>query len=552
MRRELPPGVDPPEGQHGNGPMPGRLELPLLDRAGDCPADRAALPHSLVAHLGEAHDPSASRGQPPGVGVAPQDLRGPVLEAPGPTRLESDPVEQPPDGAGREAQDRRGNRPATKRPGPARARRPLGFVLRRFVATLLPIVALVSGSVLGLAKLGVDLPPPLSTPKISTGLDDMGRRAKQMKESIGGRLESLFRKQPEETHEEPRKVVVTSPKVMDVTVTQRLVCQIHSRQHINVCALDSGYLEEIKIQEGQAVKKGDLMFRLKPVLYETKYKAEDAEARLAELEYQNTYSLFKGKQVPVVSRNEVLLYAARKDRAKAKAELAKAELDFTEVRAPFDGIVDRQYAQLGSLIKEGEVLTTLSDNRVMWVYFNVTEAQYLEFMAGRDPRTTSWKPSPKDDTQIELELANHTIFVDDKKRPQHPALVTVEGQFNNQTGTIPFRADFPNPDGVLRHGQTGTILIHRTLKNALVIPQRATFDLLDKRYVWVVDKNDVVHQRLITTEHELEDIFVIKSGLDESDKIVLEGVRQVEEGGKVEYEFRKPEEVLKNQKFHAE
>jgi membrane fusion protein (multidrug efflux system) len=130
--------------------------------------------------------------------------------------------------------------------------------------------------------------------------------------------------------------------------------------------------------------------------------------------------------------------------------------------------------------------------------------------------------------------------------------VTVEGQFNNQTGNIPFRADFKNPDGLLRHGQTGTILIHRTIKNALVIPQRATFEILDKRYVWVVGANDVAQQRLITTTHELEDIFVIDSGLGAKDKFVLDGVRQAEEGGKVEYEFRKPEEALKNLKFHAE
>ena len=90
------------------------------------------------------------------------------------------------------------------------------------------------------------------------------------------------------------------------------------------------------------------------------------------------------------------------------------------------------------------------------------------------------------------------------------------------------------------------------MKNALLIPQRATFEILDKRYVWVVGEDDVAHQTLITIKHELEDIFVIDSGLNVRDKIVLEGVREVEEGGKVEYEFRKPEEALKNQKFHAE
>ena len=167
---------------------------------------------------------------------------------------------------------------------------------------------------------------------------------------------------------------------MDVTITQPYVCQIHSQRHIDVCALESGYLQEISVREGQAVKKGDLMFRILPVLYKAKLDAELAEARLAELEYNNTESLFKRKAV--VSQNEVLLFKAKLDRAKAKADLAQAEFNFTEVRAPFDGIVDRQHEQLGSLIKEGDILTTLSDNSVMWVYFNVPEADYLEYMAG--------------------------------------------------------------------------------------------------------------------------------------------------------------------------
>jgi membrane fusion protein (multidrug efflux system) len=152
----------------------------------------------------------------------------------------------------------------------------------------------------------------------------------------------------------------------------------------------------------------------------------------------------------------------------------------------------------------------------------------------------------EEEDRIELLLA------DGKKFPQPGKIGAIEGQFNNETGNIPFRADFENPKGLLRHGQTGNILIHRQLHDAIVIPQRTTFEILDKRYVWVVGEDDVAHQRLITIKHELEDVFVINSGLDVRDKIVLEGVRQVEEGGKVKYEFRKPEEALKNQKFHAE
>jgi membrane fusion protein (multidrug efflux system) len=334
---------------------------------------------------------------------------------------------------------------------------------------------------------------------------------------------------------EHHKIVVTSPKVKDVIITQQYVCQIHSQRHIKVCALQDGYLEEILVKEGQAVKKGDVMFRILPTLYQAKYDAELAEAQLAQIELDNTKKLFEKK---VVSIQDVALHQAKLAKAQAKAKLAGAELNFTNVRAPFDGIVDRLHEQLGSLIKERDILTTLSDNSVMWVYFNVREARYLEYMADLNQH--------KQDDRIELVLADGSKF------PQTGKIGAIEADFNNETGNIPFRADYPNPDNLLRHGQTGTVLIHRTLKDAIVIPQRATFDILDKQYVYVVGEDHVAHQRLITIQNELEDTFVIKSGLDVKDKIVLEGVREVHDGDKVEYEFRKPEEALANQKYHAE
>ena len=341
----------------------------------------------------------------------------------------------------------------------------------------------------------------------------------------------------EESHEEHHKIVVTSPKAKDVVVTQQYVCQIHSQRHIELKALQEGYLEQISLKEGQAVKEGDVMFKIGPVLYKAKLDAELAAVQLAQLEFNSTKRLFEDK---VVSQNEVALFQAKLAKAQAKAKLAQAELNFTTVRAPFDGIIDRLHEQQGSLIKEGDILTTLSDNSVMWVYFNVPEARYLEYMAGR------LRSAISKESQIELVLA------DGNKFPQVGKIGTIQAKFNNETGNIPFRADFPNPDRLLRHGQTGNVLIHRTLKNAIVIPQRATFEILDKRYVYVVGKDDVVHQREIVVQHEMDDIFVIKKGLDVNDKIVLEGVRQVHDGEKVEYEFRKPEEALANQKYHAE
>jgi membrane fusion protein, multidrug efflux system len=353
----------------------------------------------------------------------------------------------------------------------------------------------------------------------------------------------------EQPHQEHQKIVATSPQAKYVTLTQQYVCQIHSQRHINVRALQDGYLEEILVKEGQSVKEREVMFRILPTLYKAEYDAEDAEARLAQIELDNTKKLYEQK---VVSIQDVRLHEAKLAKAKAKAELAKAKYDFTVVRARFDGIVDKLHEQLGSLIKERDILTTLSDNSVMWVYFNVPEARYFEFKS-LESKALQGKGKESSqllelvDSRIELKLADGHMF-----NYSAGNTVTVEGQFDNKTGTIPFRADFQNPHRLLRHGQTGTVLIYRTLQNAIVIPQRATFEILDKRYVWVVGDDGVVHQRLITVDHELEDIFVIKSGVDVKDKIVLEGVREVEDGGKVEYEFRPPEEAMANQKNHAE
>jgi membrane fusion protein (multidrug efflux system) len=335
------------------------------------------------------------------------------------------------------------------------------------------------------------------------------------------------------------KILVTSPIRQDVTSTQQYVCQIHSCQHIEVRALEGGYLEQIAVKEGQAVKKGDLLFKILPVLFQAKLGSEEAEVARLEIELHNAEALLKRG---FVSEPEIAIKRADLAKAKAKVSLAKAELSFMEVRAPFDGIVDRQRNQLGSLISEGDVLTTLSDNSHMWVFFNVPERNYLEYKADLDKNNGSHEGL----FEIQLKLANHKIF------SEHGKIATIEADFNNVTGNIAFRADFPNPNGLLRNGQTGTILMHRKIPNVVIIPQRATFEILAKRYAYVVDDKNVVHQRDITIQAAQDDIFVIESGLDENDKIILEGIRQVRDGDEIEFEFRDPKDVLKDLKFHAE
>lgn len=402
-------------------------------------------------------------------------------------------------------------------------------VLGRLVQFLI-LAAVVIGV---LYKMRVNI-PALHTSKLYAQLDYMGIRAQRQ-------YEVYFPRHEAEAHVESHTVVVTSPVAKDVVITHTYVCQIHSRKHIEVCALEDGYLETIPIREGQSVKAGDLLFKTVPTLYKARLDAELAERNLAKLELGYTKKLAEKQGV---SQNEVFLYEAKLAKAQAKVDLAQAELDFATVKAPFDGIVDRLNTQKGSLVKEGDMLTTLSDNSVMWVYFNVTERRYLEYMAQRR--------LSEGGLDIELELADHTKFPHLGKIDLAHNIGAIEANFNNETGNISFRADFPNPERLLRHGQTGTVLIHKTLKGAIVIPQRSTFENLAKRYVYVVGKDDVVHQREIVVDQEQEDTFIIGSGLAPDDKIVYEGTRQVQDGEKVEYEFLDPKLVMANQKNKAE
>jgi membrane fusion protein, multidrug efflux system len=212
-------------------------------------------------------------------------------------------------------------------------------------------------------------------------------------------------------------------------------------------------------------------------------------------------------------------------------------LQFTEIRAPFDGIIDRFHVRLGSLIDEGDLLTTLSDNSKMWVYFNVPEAEYLDY------RTSFKKDSVM---KVTLLMANNQMF-------EHQGVVeTIEADFNNETGNIPFRATFPNPEALLRHGETGNIEVAVPFKGALVIPQKATFEILDKKYVFVVDKNSTVHQRQISIGAELPDLYVVTKGLSENEHILLEGLRKVKDKDKISFEYKEPRSVMSHLKLFAE
>lgn len=341
-------------------------------------------------------------------------------------------------------------------------------------------------------------------------------------------------KPKEEEKEESSRFLVTSPIKMDTSYTKEYVCQIRSMRNIEVRAQEKGYLQGIFVDEGQYVKAGQTLFKIMPVIYEAELKKADAEAQAAEIELQNTKALADRN---IVSKNELALADAKFAKAKAELALAKAHLAFTEIKAPFDGIIDRLHLKLGSLVGEGDLLTTLSDNSRMWVYFNVSEPEYLNYEANVKEHG---KP------RVRLLMANKQLF-------REPGVVeTIEGEFDNETGNIAFRAAFPNPERLLRHGETGSILMDADLHDAVVIPQKATIEIMDKKYVYVVDKDNTVKLTPITIDVEMPDLYVIKEGLTGSEKILLEGLRKVKNNDKISFDYEEPRSVIAHLKLPTE
>ena len=338
----------------------------------------------------------------------------------------------------------------------------------------------------------------------------------------------------EEVKEEQIKLLVTSPWLKDTTVTKEYVAQIHAYQHIEVRAQEKGYLQKIFVDEGQTIHQGQPMFQIQPLLYQADLQKSQAEANYVGMEYKNTKSLADSN---IVSKNELALSRAKFDKANADVSLARTHLQFTDIRAPFTGIMDHFQARLGSLVDEGDLLTSLSDNSKMWVYYNVPEAEYL-----------AYKEHVKGDStmKVKLLMANNEVF-------KYPGVVqTIEADFNNETGNIAFRATFPNPGGLLRNGETGSVLMTVPLKGAIIIPQKASFEVLEKRYVYVVDAKGIVHQQEVTIGSEMPDLYVVKSGLKPSDKILLEGIRKVKDGDKIEFNYKTPQQVIPHLKVYSE
>jgi membrane fusion protein (multidrug efflux system) len=344
-------------------------------------------------------------------------------------------------------------------------------------------------------------------------------------------LTSCEKKQEEK--EEAFKFTVTNPVQIDTSFTKEYVSQIRSVRNIEIRAQEKGFLQNIYVDEGQSVKAGQSLFKIMPRIYQAELLRAQSEEKAAKIELLNAKTLAEKN---IVSKNEQAMAQAKLEQAQAEVALARIHLGFTDIKAPFAGIIDRLPKKVGSLIDEGELLTSLSDNNQVYAYFNVSEPEYLDYKLNVANRA---------DNSVRLLLANN------QELPVKGKVEVIESEFDNETGNIAFRAIFPNSNQLLKNGETGKVRMTIPLKNAVVIPQKATYEIQDKIYVFIVDKNNRLKSKEITIKGEMPDLYVIDSGIDVNDKILLEGVQKANENDKIKYDYKNPKEVISHLKLYA-
>lgn len=306
----------------------------------------------------------------------------------------------------------------------------------------------------------------------------------------------------------------------DAIVFQEYTANLEGRQNVEIRPKVNGFIQKIFVDEGQQVRKGQLLFKL-----ETNTLNQDAAAARAAV---NAAQVEVDRLKPLVERN--IISRVQLETAKAKLAQAKsaygsvaANIGYGTIVSPVDGFVGSLPFKEGALVSmtSEQPLTTVSDTRVMRAYFSLNEKQMIDFAKTFKGETLAAKIN--NIPQVSLLLADNSEY-DVKGK-----IETINGQADPETGTTQFRAEFPNPQAILRSGGTGIVRIPVETKNAILVPQNAVIDMQGKQLVYVVGQDNKVKSRIITTSGTSGLNFIVSSGLEEGETIVIEGASKMKD-----------------------
>lgn len=333
----------------------------------------------------------------------------------------------------------------------------------------------------------------------------------------------------------PQQYSVLQLTTQPVSVHKDYPATLQGEEVVEIRPRIEGYLEEQYVDEGARVKRGQKLFRVSSPQYEQELRSAEAGINTAQADVKSA-ELTVNKTRPLVEKDiiskyeleaaEYTLQTKKAALAQAQATLANARANFgyTIITSPSNGIIGTIPYKKGSLVSGTSTspLTTLSADKGVYAYFALDEKQLLDFNRTFEGATTQDKLKHLPAVQLLLadgSLYNHTGKVE-----------TASGLLTTETGSTSFRATFPNPDGMLKSGGSANVRIPRVIKDALLIPQSATYELQDKRLVYVVGNDNKVLSKAITTSPTNEGkFFIVTDGLANGDKIVLNGLTNLKD-----------------------
>lgn len=336
--------------------------------------------------------------------------------------------------------------------------------------------------------------------------------------------------------DQPQEYAVLSIQPQSTTIYTDYPASLQGVQNIEIRPKVDGFVEHIYVDEGAAVKKGQLLFRINAPQYEQETRTAAAAIRSAEAEV-GTARMQVEKVQPLVQEEIVSSYELEAAKyalqtkeailAQAKASLANARtnLGYTTIVSPVTGVVGSIPYKTGSLVSSSspQPLTTVSDISKIYAYFSFNEKQFLDFTTAYPGKTIDEKLQQLPD--VSLILPNGTVYTEKGR------ITTINGLINPETGAVNFRATFPNALGLIRSGGSATVRLERQLNNAILVPQKATYEMQGKRFVYVVDNTGAVKSTEITVmEATTGNSFVVLQGLKAGDTIVAEGAGSLKDG----------------------
>lgn len=323
----------------------------------------------------------------------------------------------------------------------------------------------------------------------------------------------------------------------DVTLNAKYSATIRGRQDIEVYPQVSGTLQRLCVTEGQKVGKGQTLFIIDQVPYqaalntaEAALKAAQAQEATAQLNYESRKELFEQQVVSEfdmkTAENSLLSAKAQVAQANAQVVNARNSLSYTVVKSPANGVVGSLPFRQGALVGPSMpmALTTVSDNNQMYVYFSMSESQFLALTrkAGSVEKAVREMPS------VQLQLVDGSIY------ENSGTVETASGVVDRATGSVQLRAVFNNPTHMLQSGSTGNIIVPVEYKDVLVVPASGVVQTQDKHKVYVVDKDGVAHSKIVSIMPQNNGKeFIVTEGIEAGTEIVAEGASMVKEDQKV-------------------